>query len=148
MDVHKESYSVTAICNGLIVKRDRLPADPDELLQYCKRFFPKGSVRSAYEAGFCGFGLHRLLVENQIQNIVVHPGSVAIQMNERVKTDKRDSLKIAVQLSQGMLTGIHIPTCEQEAARSLSRLRATWTKWTGMDEEGARRKRGATYPQM
>lgn len=128
MDVHKESYSVTAICDGTVVKRDRLAANPRELLQYCKRFFPNGTVRSAYEAGFCGFGLHRLLVENRIQNIVVHPGAVAIQMNERVKTDKRDSLKIAIQLSQGILKGVHVPSREQEAARSLSRLRATLMK--------------------
>jgi hypothetical protein len=71
IDVHKQSYSVTAICDGTIVKRDRLPADPKNLVTYCQRFFPKGRIKSAYEAGFCGFGLHRYLIENQIENIIL-----------------------------------------------------------------------------
>ena len=28
MDVHKKTYSVTAICDGVIVKRDTLKAEP------------------------------------------------------------------------------------------------------------------------
>ena len=63
MDVHKESYSVTAICDGELLKRDRLKADPEMLIAYCKRFFPNGKILSAYEAGFCGFSLHRFLLE-------------------------------------------------------------------------------------
>lgn len=128
MDVHKLSYSVTAICEGAIVKRDRLPANPVELLKYCKRFFPNGKIETAYEAGFCGFSLHRFLLGNRIQNIVIHPASIEIQMNDRVKNDKRDSLKIATQLSQGRLRGIYVPNPEQEAYRSVSRLRGTFIK--------------------
>ena len=128
MDVHKKSYSVTAICSGVIVKRDRLPANPKELLKYCKRFFPNGEIQSAYEAGFCGFGLHRFLIEHEIHNIIANPASIAIQMNSRVKTDKIDSLKIAQELSKGSLVGIYIPSCEQEAARSVSRLRGMFVK--------------------
>ena len=41
IDVHKLSYSLTAICEGEVVKRDRLPADPLRLLNYCRRFFPR-----------------------------------------------------------------------------------------------------------
>jgi hypothetical protein len=28
MDVHKTTYSVTAICDGVVIKRDTLKADP------------------------------------------------------------------------------------------------------------------------
>lgn len=128
MDVHKDSYSVTSICEGEIVKRDRLPADPKHLLSYCNRFFPNGKIISAYEAGFCGFSLHRFLLEHHIENIVVHPASIEMQLNDRVKTDKRDSLKIATQLSLGRLRGIFVPTPEQEALRSISRFRGTLIK--------------------
>lgn len=128
MDVHKKSYSVSAICGNVVVKRDRLPADPEELLKYCKRFFPNAKIYSAYEAGFSGFGLHRFLVENNIKNIIVHPASIATPKNDRVKTDKIDSLKIALELSKGSLKGIHIPSQEQQSARSVTRFRATCMK--------------------
>lgn len=36
MDVHKKTYSVTAICDGAIVKRDTLKADPQGLISYLK----------------------------------------------------------------------------------------------------------------
>jgi transposase len=59
---------------------------------------------------------------------VVHPAAIEVQVNDRVKTDKRDSLKIATQLSQGRLQGIHVPSTETESLRSVSRLRASLIK--------------------
>lgn len=128
MDVHRDSYSLTAICDGEIVKRDRILAQPEAIVQYCKRFFPNGRIKSAYEAGFSGFSLHRALLSHQIDNIVVHPASIEMQKNERVKTDKKDSLKMAIQLSQGRLKSIYVPTPEQEAMRSVSRYRGILIK--------------------
>jgi hypothetical protein len=40
MDVHKKTYSVTAICDGVIVKRDTLKAEPQGLISYT----PRGQV--------------------------------------------------------------------------------------------------------
>ena len=123
LDVHKKTYSVTAICEGQVVKRDTMAACPNKLIAYCSKFFQGATIYSAYEAGFCGFHLHRNLVENGINNIVVHASSIEIASRDRVKTDKRDSLKIANQLSVGRLKGIHIPSTHREAFRSISRLR-------------------------
>ncbi len=78
IDVHKLSYSVTAICEGEIVRRDRLTADPKILLNYCHKFFPNGHIRTAYEAGFSGFSLHRFLLKNNCESIVVNPASIEI----------------------------------------------------------------------
>jgi transposase len=128
MDVHKLTYAVTAICDGVVIKRDTLPANPLGLIAYCKRFFPNAKIKSAYEAGFCGFTLHRKLIENDIENIVVHPASIEVMANDRIKNDKRDSLKIAGQLSVNRLKGIHIPTNEQEGRRSISRQRDCFAK--------------------
>lgn len=123
IDVHKLTYSVTAIHQGQIIKRDKMQACPQKLVLYCKKFFIGASIYSAYEAGFCGFSLHRYLIENGINNIVVHAASIEIAARERVKNDKRDSLKIATQLSAGRLNCIYIPSIEREAFRSISRLR-------------------------
>ena len=127
IDVHKKTYAVTVICDNEVVKRDTLKADPHQLITYLKKRFGDGEIVSAYEAGFCGFHLHRLLVGAGIKNIVVHAASIEIS-KDRVKTDKRDSIKIATHLSQGRLVCINIPTVEREDFRALTRLRATFAK--------------------
>lgn len=123
IDVHKKTYSITVISEGQVVKRDKLSACPKMLIAYCHKFFPKKTIFTAYEAGFSGFYLHRELVTNKINNIVVHPASIEIASRDRVKTDKRDSLKIATQLYAGRLKGINIPSVEREAYRAITRLR-------------------------
>lgn len=138
LDVHKKSYSCVSICEGAIVKRDTIPANPDGLLNYMNKFFPGAKINSAYEAGFSGFHLHRYLIQNGVNNIVVHPASIEISSRDRVKTDKRDALKIATQLSAHRLRGIYVPSVEQEAKRNVSRLRSTF--WKSRQQVGARLK--------
>jgi transposase len=127
MDVHKKTYSVTAICEGTIVKKDTLKADPQSLVSYLKKRFGSGKIKTAYEAGFCGFHLHRTLEAAGIENIVVHAAGIETS-NSRVKTDKRDSLKIAAHLSEGKLRSVYVPTLEQEDNRTVTRLRDTFSK--------------------
>jgi transposase len=127
MDVHKKTYSVTAICDGVIVKRDTLKADPQGLISYLKKRFGSGKIKTAYEAGFCGFHLHRALEAAGIESIVVHAAGIETS-NSRVKTDKRDSLKIAAHLSEGKLRSVYVPTVEQEDNRTVTRLRDTFCK--------------------
>lgn len=128
IDVHKMTYTVTAIHQGQVVKRDRLTASPKLLINYCKKQFSGAEIHSAYEAGFSGYTLHRKLVESNIKNIVVHPAGIEIASRDRVKTDKRDSAKIAIQLAANRLRGIHIPSMEREAYRTITRLREQMMK--------------------
>jgi len=128
MDVHKKTYAVTAICDGQVVKKDTLRADPSVLISYCKKYFPGSNIYSAYEAGFCGFHLHRCLKSEGINNIVVDAAGIEVASSDRVKTDKRDSLKIATHLSLGKLKGIFIPSIEQEDRRAVTRIRDTFVR--------------------
>lgn len=128
MDVHKKSYSVTCILEKTVIKKATMKASPEVVVEFLKKYFPNALIKSAYEAGFCGFPLHRYLVENGIENIVVHPASIEVSAHDRVKTDKRDSLKIAKQLEDGRLSGIHVPDEEREAKRSVTRLRESLMK--------------------
>lgn len=80
-------------------------------------------LMSVYEAGFCGFGLHRTLVQAGVQNIMINPASLEVAAKDKVKTDKRDSKKLVLQLSTGRLSGIHIPTEKEEQARLITRTR-------------------------
>jgi len=128
IDVHKKTYAVTCTCEGAVVKRTGMKADPEQLVTFLQRYFPGSQLKTAYEAGFSGFVLHRHLLNKGIENIVVHAASIEISARDRVKTDKRDSLKIATQLEAGRLRGIGVPSIEREAFRELSRLRAKVAK--------------------
>lgn len=86
LDVHKKTYSLTAICDGVVVKRETLKAAPDFLVAYLKKRFGTGTIKTAYEAGFSGFHLHRTLIAAGINNIVVHAASIEIS-HDRVKTE-------------------------------------------------------------
>lgn len=138
IDVHKKTYTCVSIYENEIVKRDTMPANPEGLVNYMNKFFPGARIKSAYEAGFSGFHLHRLLIENGIRNSVVHPASIEVSSRDRVKTDKRDAKKIAVQLSAQRLRGVFVPTIEQEAKRSVSRMRANF--WKVRQQTGGRLK--------
>lgn len=128
IDVHKKTYSVTAICDRQIVKKDKLLASPIKLAEYCKNKFQGAKIISAYEAGFCGFSLHRTLVSFGIDNKIVHPAGIEIAVREKVKNDKRDSEKISTQLAEGRLESIHIPTPEREGFREISRIRDVYVR--------------------
>jgi transposase len=128
IDVHKKTYAVTCMCEKAVVKRDTLKANQESLLEYLTRYFPNAKIKTVYEAGFSGFVLHRYLLSKGIENIVVHAASVEISARDRVKTDKRDSLKLATQLSDNRLKGIHVPTTERESYRELTRVREKITR--------------------
>lgn len=123
IDVHKKHYTVTCVVESTVVKKMTMPADPELLIKFVREHFGGAHVRSAYEAGFSGFVLHRALIAGGIENIVVHAASIEVAARDRVKTDRRDSLKIAQQLEAGRLRGIRVPSLEEECKRLLHRTR-------------------------
>lgn len=125
IDVHKKTYAVAAICEKIVMKKATLSASPEGLVAFCKKYFPGAAVESAYEAGFSGFHLHRVLEKSGIKNLVIHAAGIEVAVGDRVKTDKRDALKIATQLEANRLKGIHVPSEEREEKRALTRLRDT-----------------------
>src|SRR4029434_6324860 len=124
VDVHKETYTVTCVCHTQIVKTATVPAEPASLAASLLRWFPGATLTSAYEAGFSAFVWHRALTQVGITNIVVNPASIAVAQNDKVKTDRRDSKRLAIDLADGRLRGIYIPTEAEELARLLPRTRA------------------------
>src|SRR5262245_25792609 len=113
VDVHKETYTVTCIHNKQIVKTATVQAEPASLAASLLRWFPGAVLTSTYEAGFSAFVLHRALTQVGITNIVVNPASIAVAANDKVKTDRRDSKKLALDLADGRLRGIYIPTTNE-----------------------------------
>ena len=129
IDAHLKNWTVTAMTENSLTKTVSQNPDAGTLYTYLQRVFPMGSYYSAYEAGFCGFSIHRELKKYGIVNIVVNPADIPTTDKERKqKEDRRDSRKIARSLKNGQLTSIYIPSKETEELRSLVRYRKTLVK--------------------
>lgn len=124
VDVHKNTYTFVVLHEKEVLKKATIEAKPELLCKFIKDHFTGAKVYTAYEAGFSGFHLHRYLVGNGLNNIVVHPASIEVSSRDRVKTDKRDAMKIAIQLQSGRLKSVLIPDEEREGYRAITRLRA------------------------
>lgn len=128
IDVHKKTYTFSAYCDGMICKTATVPALPEKFIEGLRKWFKGGELFTVYEAGFSGFGLHRKLEEHGVKNIVINPASLEVAPKDKVKTDKKDSKKLAIQLSARRLRGIHIPSEKEEQARLLTRTREQLVK--------------------
>ena len=87
--------------------------------------YPHATLHFVYEAGPCGYWIYRLLTSLGHCCYVVAPSLIPKKPGERVKTDKRDALKLAKLLKDEELTPIYVPESEDEAIRDLSRARET-----------------------
>jgi transposase len=115
---------VTCVCQRQIVKTATVQADPASFAVRLLRWFPGATLYSAYEAGFSAFVLHRALTKTGITTLVVNPASIAVAANDKGKTERRDAKKLAIDLADGRLRGISVPTETEELARLLPRTRA------------------------
>jgi transposase len=98
---------------------------PDVIAKLARRLSSGGRRLSfAYEAGPCGYGLHRQLVGLGHQCQVVAPSLIPIRAGDRVKTDRRDAAMLARLHRAGELTNVWVPDPAHEAMRDLVRLRA------------------------
>jgi transposase len=80
-------------------------------------------VAVAYEAGPTGYGLARACEQSGIACLVAAPSKIVKAPGERVKTDRRDALRLVKLLRLGELVAVRVPSREQEAARDLLRAR-------------------------
>jgi transposase len=81
------------------------------------------TLNVCYEAGPTGYVLYRWLLEMDIHCTVVAPSLIPKRAGDRVKTDKRDALRLAQLFRAGELTPVYVPTPEDEALRDLVRAR-------------------------
>src|SRR5262245_36207327 len=111
LDVHKEAIAVAHAAGncsdpphyvGMIGTRQ---SDIDKLL---RRLHSQASrLVIAYEAGPCGYVLHRYLTGKGLECKVVAPSLVPKRPGDKVKTDRRDAVEIARLLRSGDLTSVY-----------------------------------------
>jgi transposase len=83
----------------------------------------KKNFKVCYEAGPTGYALYWQLTELGVECEVIAPTLVPKKAGERVKTDRRDAVKLARCYRAGELTPIWIPDKAHEALRDLVRAR-------------------------
>ncbi|SAL07596.1 transposase IS116/IS110/IS902 family protein [Caballeronia calidae] len=123
LDVHKDSITVAyAIGMGDVELLGKFGTTQIEIDRLCKRLQSKARhVRVVYEAGPCGYGLYRRLIAKGFDCMVCAPSLIPRKPGDRVKTDRRDAIKLVRSLRAGDLSAVHVPTVEDEAFRDLAR---------------------------
>src|SRR6266571_133846 len=123
MDVHKESIDITlAEVGGEVRRLGQIGGDRGSLLKMVRKQQSKGGERVfVYEAGPCGFWIHRELAALGERCMVVSPALVPKRAGDHVKTDRRDSERLASLARAGELEAIHVPDIRDEAIRDLVR---------------------------
>jgi transposase len=140
LDVHKDSSSVGILRGDESVPDvERIFHDGESVRRLISRFADRSRLRSCYEAGPTGYGLHRELTGLGVRNQVVAPSLVPRRAGDRVKTDRRDARRLARLHRAGELTAIRVPTQDEEAVRDLCRARADLLD----DRHRARKRLGA-----
>lgn len=76
-----------------------------------------------YEASGCGFWIARRLIQMGMRCEVIAPSLIPTRSGDRVKTDKRDAMKLAKSLRSNDLVAVNIPDSTDEAIRDLCRAR-------------------------
>lgn len=126
LDVHADSIAVAvaeAGRDGEVRSLGTIPNRPDSVRKLARKLGNVDSLRVCYEAGPCGYELYWQLAELGIACEVVAPTLVPVKAGDRVKTDRRDALKLARCYRAGELTAVWVPDRAHEALRDLVRAR-------------------------
>jgi transposase len=129
LDLHKATVCVAVAESGRTGEVRQVGVfenRPEILSRMVSRLGKRGRPLSfCYEAGPCGYGLHRFLTSCGHDCVVVAPSLIPMKAGDRVKTDRRDAMMLAKLHRAGELTPIWIPDAAHEAMRDLVRARAT-----------------------
>src|SRR5690348_6504202 len=108
LDTHKAKIGVAVAEPGY---PGEIANQPEAVRQLLERLAGKhGRLRVCYEAGPCGYGLHRQIIALGHVCTVVAPSLIPRKPGERVKTNRRDALTLARLHRAGELTGCGCPT--------------------------------------
>jgi transposase len=145
MDTHKNTISVAIAESGRrgeLRFASEIPNRPDSVAKMAGRLTGKhGKLVCFYEAGPCGYGLHRQITtlgrswpkvpagkacwngQRRDDGVVVAPSLVPTRPGDRGKTDRRDVTALAALFRAGELVPVGVPDDALEAMRDLRRAR-------------------------
>jgi transposase len=96
MDTSKDTIVVAVLMPGEELPAvDRIVSREEAVRRLIGRFGDREQLRACYEAGPGGYDLHRLLASMGVACDVVAPSLIPKGGSERVKTDRRDAVRLA-----------------------------------------------------
>jgi transposase len=127
LDTHKAKIAVAVAepgREGEVRFHGEIANQPEAVRRLIERLADKhGRLKVCYEAGPCGYGLHRQVTALGHDCTVVAPSLVPRRPGDRVKTNRRDAVALARLHRAGELTAVWIPDPVHEAMRDLVRAR-------------------------
>jgi len=131
LDVHADTIAV-AVAEpghaGEVRSVGIIPNRRESIRKLVDKLKPVASLRCCYEAGPTGYALYWQLVELGVHCTVVAPTLIPVKPGDRIKTDRRDALKLARCFRAGDLTAVWVPSPSHEALRDLVRARESAKK--------------------
>jgi transposase len=127
LDVHKDSIDI-GLCeagrDSEVRHLGTVAGGCEAVTKALRRQLAGGKrLHIVYEAGPCGFVLARHFAALGWHCEVVAPSSIPRAPGERVKTDRRDALKLTRLARDGALAVVRVPDCADEAVRDVVRAR-------------------------
>lgn len=131
LDAHKESIAIALAqgrsreqakywgsCGGSLISLERA------LRKLARELGVKPKeLKLCYEAGPTGFTIARHFIGLGLEVVVAAPTKTTRKPGEKVKTDKRDAIKLAREYRNGDIVAVRVPPAIDEAVRDVSRAR-------------------------
>ncbi len=109
IDLHRHRWHVTVRDEDDELFSGGIPGGWEALHRVLRRY--EGSrIKVVYEAGYFGFWLYDRLVDYGVECLVTPPSLIPQEYGNRVKTDRKDSGKLAYLLVKGDLAPIIVPS--------------------------------------
>lgn len=125
LDVSKEKIAVAIANEGREKPRyyGMIENTPAALRKLIQKLGNVENLRICYEAGPTGYAIYRFLLSIGVECEVIAPSLIPKRSGDRVKTDRRDAIRLASLFRSGELTSVHVPSEEDEILRDLVRAR-------------------------
>lgn len=121
LDVHKDTIAVAVTEEGKraeVREHGEIPNTPAALTKLLGRLGGSGvALHVCYEAGPCGYGIQRQVTEAGHDCAVVARSLIPRRPGDRIKTDRRDAVKLARLHRAGELTAVWVSDSAHEAGR-------------------------------
>jgi transposase len=139
LDVHADTIAVAvAEPDGEVRPLGVIPNRLESIRKLVAKLGSVEHLKACYEAGPTGYVLYWQLTALRVACEVIAPTLVPVKAGDRVKTDRRDAMKLARSYRAGDLTPVWVPDADHEALRDLVRARED----ARQDQQRARQRLG------
>lgn len=124
LDVHADTIAAAvAEADGTVLELGTIANRPEAVRKLLAKLGSAAALRVCYEAGPTGYALYWQLLALGIECAVIAPSLIPTKAGDRVKTDRKDAVRLARCHRAGELTAVWVPDAKTEAVRDLVRAR-------------------------